>query len=354
MKILHVTATHLKPEGGVPVVLKNLVLEQNKIKNFEAMVISLVAPVKEMGSKYFEYVPIKEFNKYIVNYNPDYVILHSFYYLEYNKVVKILNQKKIKYFIEPHGSFGKAAMKKSKLKKIIANSTIFKKQIKNSFGIIFLNESEKKDSVYRTDHDIIIPNGINIDSSFRKSVCDRKNKLYFIGRYDIKHKGLDYLFNAFDILEQQHFKVEIEFWGNGDYKSCHYLNSRIKKMKYVKVNINNSIFGKNKDFHLEQLGIMLLTSRYEGFPMTILEAWFYGNPSIVTYGTNVSSEIVNNNLGWFTEFDPYSIADTIKKATKEYKKNRSKYIINCKKYVKNNYSWEKIAKLSYKELKKWM
>ena len=54
MKLLHITATHLKPDGGVPVVLKELVTEQNKINNFESRVISVVASVEEMHSPYFE------------------------------------------------------------------------------------------------------------------------------------------------------------------------------------------------------------------------------------------------------------------------------------------------------------
>lgn len=48
MKILHITATHLKPDGGVPIVLKKLVIEQNKIDNIKSTVISLVADVDDM------------------------------------------------------------------------------------------------------------------------------------------------------------------------------------------------------------------------------------------------------------------------------------------------------------------
>ena len=136
MKLLHVTATHLKPDGGVPVVLKNLVSEQNRIENFRVKVISLVAPVDEMDSPYFEYVGISNFEKKIDEFCPDLVILHSFYYIVYNHVVHILNKKNIRYYIEPHGSFGKAALNKSKIKKIIANNTVFKSQLSNAYGFI--------------------------------------------------------------------------------------------------------------------------------------------------------------------------------------------------------------------------
>ena len=120
MKLLHITATHLKPAGGVPVVLKELVTEQNQISDFVAKVISVVAPVDEMKSPYFDYVPLDKLESYLDTYKPDFAILHSFYYLEYNTVAHLLNKFKIKYFIEPHGSFGQQALKKSKIKKWIA------------------------------------------------------------------------------------------------------------------------------------------------------------------------------------------------------------------------------------------
>ena len=95
---------------------------------------------------------------------------------------------------------------------------------------------------------------------------------------------------------------------------------------------------------------MLLTSRYEGFPMTILEAWSYGNPCLVTPGTNVADEIAINNLGWTVNLTADSIADGIKKALKDYSVSRADYVSRCKEYVCKNYSWKIIAKTSYKLL----
>lgn len=351
MKLLHVTATHLKPDGGVPVVLKNLVSEQNKIENFRVKVISLVAPVDEMDSPYFEYVGISNFEKKIDEFCPDLVILHSFYYIVYNHVVHILNKKNIRYYIEPHGSFGKAALNKSKIKKIIANNTVFKSQLSNAYGFIFLNEAERKDSKYQTKNDVIIPNGMSFHSKTVKLKQQRKeNTIYFIGRYDIEHKGLDYLLDAMDELEKQKYYINLYLWGKGTNRTIKYLTNRCKDYKYVNVIISKSIYGEKKDLILEQFGPMILTSRYEGFPMTILEAWRYGNPCIVTPGTNMFEEIQNENLGWGTGIDGKEIAEVLKVALRDYEKNREIYIKRCKKYLEMNYSWDKIARKSYKIL----
>lgn len=351
MKLLHITATHLKPDGGVPVVLKELVTAQNRIENVTSIVISLVASVDAMNSEYFEYVPKNRFERFVLENNPNFVILHSFYYFDYNHVVRVLTKHRIPYFIEPHGSFGKAAMKKSWLKKKIANNTIFRKQLKNSFGYIFLNNSEKEDSIYHTNHDLIIPNGINTESVIQIVKKKKDFAFYFIGRYDINHKGLDYMLDAFEILDQRKYTFVINMWGSGDEVTVNYIKKKIKDFKYISVNCNTSIYGKEKNEILEQYGPMILTSRYEGFPMTILEAWAYGNPCIVTPGTNVFNEVIDNNLGWGVQLNVESIATGLVIAAKNYEENRNGYIELCKKYVIDNYTWDRIAEKSISSLK---
>lgn len=350
MKLLHITATHLNPVGGVPVVLKELVSEQNKIDGFSARVLSLKASVDQMDSIYFDELKENSFSEYLNNFSPDICILHSFYYIEYNIVVKELKKKKIPYFIEPHGSFGKSAMDKSRLKKRFANQTLFRKQIKYSIGYVFLNAEEYNDSIYHNKHDIIIPNGVRTDD-IEYGYQKKKSSFYFIGRYDVNHKGLDYLFNALDILESEGVHLCIDFYGTGSKEQCEYVNQRIKNFHKLVVRNCGPIYGPDQKIQLEQKGIMLLVSRYEGFPMTVLEAWKYGNPCIVTPGTNVYAETKEANLGWVTALDGRDIANTIKYANREYINNKENYIANCKNYVSSTYAWPCIAQQSYAAIK---
>ncbi len=101
---------------------------------------------------------------------------------------------------------------------------------------------------------------------------------------------------------------------------------------------------KEKESVFEESNIMILTSRYEGFPITVLEALSYGNPCIVTNGTNVRKMIEANNIGWGTEYD--KISETILKAIEDYKNNPASYVKNTRDFVKENYSWSEISKLS--------
>lgn len=350
MKLLHITATHLNLSGGIPVVLRDLANAQNRIEGFESRVLSIKADISEMKSSFFDYLGNKSFEAYLKSYNPDIVIFHSHYYFEYLKLFRYLIKQGIPYYIEPHGSFGKAALQKSKFKKVIANTFILRSLMKNAQGYIFLNEAEKEDALFRTHNDLVIPNGIKREEIAEIEESNAEWYFYYIGRYDINHKGLDFLFDALDILEERKENITINFFGTGNDEQLNYLDTRIQKLHSVNAKNCGPIYGENKKRILEQTGIMVLTSRYEGFPMTVLEAWGFGNPCVVTKGTNVLEEVKNNNLGWGTILDAEKIAETIILAKNEYDKFRSNYISNTKCYVEEMYNWDAIAKKSFVEL----
>ena len=348
MKILHITATHLNQTGGVPVVLRNLIEEQNKLPNITSALLSLRANTDMIDNQKFFFREKQEWSVFIEGFAPDVVIIHSFFYFEYIIIAAILSTKKIPYYIEPHGSFGKAAMQKSKVKKAIANNTVFRKLIKNAHGYVFLSNEEMEDSIYRKKHDIVIPNGI-ISADLHNSSHD--NSLYFIGRYDINHKGLDALFEALKILDEKNISLKIDLYGTGSEEEIQYINDRIKQLKTVKCINHGPLYGDIKTQELEKHGIMILTSRYEGFPMTVLEAWQMGIPCIVTPGTNVSIITKKENIGWVADFDPPSIADTIIKALEMYKVDMNGYINRTIECVNKYFLWSRIAEQSILALK---
>lgn len=347
MKLLHITATHLNKIGGVPVVLRDLVDAQNAIADFNVRVLSVKADITEINSAYFDYLGNGSFEEYIEEYAPDVVIFHSHFYFVYRKLYKKLLKNRIPYFIEPHGSFGTAALKKSKFKKMIANQWILNRFMKFARGYIFLNKSEKEDSMFRTKNDLVIPNGIQEGTIFDEIKETQSWSFYFIGRYDIWHKGLDCLFDAFDILEAGNETFTICLYGSGSKEEKEYIAKRIEAYESLEVLDCGPVYEDEQERLLEQRGVMLLVSRYEGFPMTVLEAWKFGNPCIVTPGTNVYEEVQRNRLGWCCEFDATKVADTMIRAKQEYETGRIEYVEQCKKYVKAHYTWDVIAKNSF-------
>lgn len=346
----------LSPNSGIPAVLKQLSDAQNKINDTESIVLSLKGEVNLIDSSFFYFLGLDSFVNFLKKYKPDVAIIHSFFHVEYIKTADALLREDIPFYIEPHGSFGHEAMKKSRLKKLIANNTIFRQQIRGCRGYIFTNKAELEDSVYRTKNDLIIPNGVLPDviyNSKQKTEESLKNPIfYFLGRFDIHHKGLDYLFDALDILEHGGYQFKLNLYGTGTDEQIAFVNNRISRFNKLIVKNCGTIYGDVKKKELERCNILLLTSRYEGSPMTVLDGLSYGNPCVVTPGTNVSEELMDNEIGWRADLEPKAIAKSIIRAREMYIEDGLGYFNRCKNYVLSHYSWDRIAAYSIDELRK--
>ena len=321
----------------------------------ESRVLSLCASVDSMNSNYFDCLGQKSISDYLKEYMPDLAIFHSFYHGEYAKAARALKAYKIPFALEPHGAFGVEAMKKSKLKKIIADRTVFRSLLKDSVAYIYTNEAEMNSSVYMKERKCVIPNGVYEDAikdAIQKPQTTlSKPVFYFLGRYDINHKGLDYLLSALKILDDKKEQVTVRLYGTGTEEQINFIHEKIKEFKDIDVQDKGTIYGDAKKEALQNVNILLLTSRYEGSPMTILDALSYGNPCLVTPGTNVADELVENNIGWKVELGAKSIAEGIKRAAKEYVADAGGYYKRSQQHVLNNYIWENIARQSIEEYK---
>ena len=344
MKILHIIASHLHKTGGIPVVLKDLSEAQNKITGNIIRVLSIKEEHSEIDCDYFDFLcKYDSLEQYLKMFNADLLIFHGVYYKEYINASRIARKLNYKYCIQPHGSFGKNAQNKSYLKKQIANNTLFKKYIKGAYAYIYLNSQEKADAIFHKQS-IVVPNGCNVEM-IAHDKC-KTTDFFYLGRYDINHKGIDILLDAIDILDKNGEKLSINFYGDGDKSQKTYMFERIEKLTNIQVNINGPVYDEKKIQLMNKQNVMILTSRYEGMPMSILEALACGCPCLVTPGTNFANIIDENGLGWTCKLDSKEIALSILQAKKEYENRKCQYIEKCKKFVQQNYSWNKIAQVS--------
>ncbi len=338
---MHITATHLNSAGGIPVVLKNLAEEQNRLDDMDATVVSLNAEVSHLHASCFVHVDPDDLECYLQKQKPDIVIIHSFFHPEYMRVARILIRNHIRYYIEPHGSFMKAGMRKSRFKKTIANATVFRRLIRCAYGYIYLNKGEQKRSLYHTKHDVIIPNGIV--RCEQTPVKPEKIRMYYIGRYDIHEKGIDTLIDALAILDRRGFVFSFDFYGDGEKSSMDYISERTSCFKSIEIHVHGPVYGAEKDRLLSGSSISVLLSLHEGLPMTVLESWNYGNPCLVTAGTNMAEESVKEAIGWSAEPDAEDVAEQIERILKAYDNDRDGYVKRCREHIERNYAWEQIA-----------
>lgn len=332
MKILHIPQRRIGLKnyiGGIKSVLLEEIKWENKIKGIESKIL-VYDRLEEKNSFFINNKSLKED---ILDYNPDFIIFDGFWAIQHCFIARFLRKKNIKYYIKPHGAFNKIAQKNSKikfLKKLIARILIFNNYVKNSNGLIFLNEMEKENSIYRKKNEFILPNGIEelnielIDNPKK----DKDINFIFLGRIDIFHKGIDILLKT--ILENKKYfiknKVVFNFYGSGREDDMYLFNNYLKQIPEV-IQYHGSIYGQDKYKELQRNDIFILTSRFEGMPMGILEALSFGVPCFVSKETGMGEYIEKYNAGWVIK-SREELFNNLKECIKEFEKNSE--------YLKNN------------------
>lgn len=137
---------------------------------------------------------------------------------------------------------------------------------------------------------IVIPNFVTIESSGSMPVKESQ-KVLAVGRLSIE-KGFDYLFQAWAMVSSKYPDWSLEIYGYG-YGREEYYNELIQK-NGVKDSV--TICAPVKDIRSKYLesAFYVMSSRYEGFPLTLGEAMSCGLPCI-SYNCNCGpSEIIRH------------------------------------------------------------
>lgn len=335
MKILHISSIGFENKNfisGIKSVLLEEVKWENKIHGLSSKILVFKKPEEE--NSFFLYN--KNIKNSILEFKPNFVIFDGFYMIQHCFIAKFLKKNNIKYYIKPHGSFNKIAQNNSKIKfvkKVVARILFFNNYVKNSNGLIFLNQMEKENSIYRKEKEFILPNGINeIEIKLNKEIKDSVN-FVFLGRIDFFHKGLDILLDT--ILKNKEYFVKnktiFNFYGNGKKEEINRLNSYLKKMPQI-IKYHGSVYGNDKFKVLNKNDIFILISRFEGMPMGILEALAIGVPCFISKETGMEKYIKQYNAGWVNE-NKKNLFEDLKKCIEEIKKNSEFYKINSLKCV---------------------
>ena len=352
MNILHIVGKDLTEGNGITSAVPPLIKAQNDLKHINSKLLVISDNKIDYRHRFDidSYIckNINKIKKYIKEiYKPDIVVFHEIYYLSFIKVYKIFSTLNIPYIIKPHCSLTKVAQQKSKIKKIVANKIMFERFILKSKGILFLNEDERKKSILN-NNSIIENNGIEIIEHLPNNLKDNeKINIIYLSRIDLYHKGLDILIDAICSIDEIEFEdknFDIKIYGTGNEVDIKFVQQKLEFIHKDYVEFKGPIYGDEKVKLMQKSNIFILTSRLEGMPMTILEAWGNGMPCIITPGTNMCDDIKENDkLGWVTEFDKEDIKKCILNAIDDYRVKSKEYNKACIDWAQKKYKWDKIV-----------
>ncbi len=287
--------------------------------------------------------------------NPDIVVFEGFYD-SYLDVIwgEELRRKSIPYIIIPRSALTVTAMNNhAHLKKKIAHKLFYNRFIKGATAIHYLTDGEARETTKLFNNPyVIIPNGIVIPSCIKSDYSKKAINASFIGRIDIHQKGLDLLFGAIQNVKEKlissNFVLTIYGPENQDYSMLKSLSIDMKLDDIIF--FHDQVFGKEKESVLLDTDVFIMTSRFEGLPMGLIEALSYGIPCAVTDGTYMDKEIKEYDAGWTSDTTIEGITrmlECICDQKQLYPEKGGKARL-----LAHNYNWDVIAKRTHDEYMK--
>lgn len=350
MKIVHVCNIKNKA-NGICTVLERLVTCQ-RILGHDVEAFNFFDG--GINDKLFHQINVNEFKAMVKADKPDIVIFHGVFYWALIRLSDFLIRNGIPYLIELHGALSMQNMQKSHVKKTVFQLLFLNRVVKNAKAIIYLNHLEYCNSAIKNINSkgVVIPNGCDMPGRpfIQKEKCEGKTELLFLGRIDIKHKGIDVLIQSIKYLKNQNKTSDLHFsfYGTGNRTDMEYLKREMAQIRDV-ASYYGAVYGADKQQVLSNADIFIHPSRYEGFPMAILEALSFDLPCIISPMTNMSDIILSSDCGWITTLDPVDIAETILRAKTEFARKRD----NCRRAIED-LTWDNIAKESVEKYSKFL
>lgn len=289
--------------------------------------------------------------KTIVNkFNP--TIIHQQGLWMYHSYASLLYRKdhpKTILIIEPHGMLDPWAIKNSAWKKIIVGWLFEYKNLRNADCIHALCQSEYE-SIRKfglKNPVAIIPNGITLPEITTFNRNGNRKTLLFIGRIHPK-KGLKELLLGLSTLKKNNSKffdvwnVKIAGWSQighiDELKRIVHENHLDDYVEFV-----GEVHGNEKEKLLCEANAFILPSFSEGLPMSILEAWAYQLPVLMTDYCNIP-EGYSSNSAIRIEPSAENIANNLETLSSLSNEDLAKMGLNGYSLVKKKFCWEEIAK----------
>lgn len=150
--------------------------------------------------------------------------------------------------------------------------------------------------------------------SYVKSTTNHNHmQLVVVARIDIHHKGLDYLVEVLEKFNSKYpYDWQLDFVGAGDAEE---FNKIIAKHNLSnKINLRGALSGDELEAAYNSADLFLMTSRYEGLPLTIGEAFAHGVP-VISFDLDGVKEFSGESSGakLISQYDTTSLANELHK-----------------------------------------
>jgi glycosyltransferase involved in cell wall biosynthesis len=251
------------------------------------------------------------------------------------------------YVVHPHGMLDAWALQNARWKKRIAAALYENQHLRSAACLRALSEAEARSirGYGLRNPTCVIPNGVDLPDLSQgnaKSQLKSRRTLLYLGRLHPK-KNLANLIRAWNkTFNSQACKSDcwilaIAGWDQGGYES------ELKEIAAANsVVFLGARFGAEKSGSYRACDAFILPSLSEGLPMTVLEAWAYAKPVLMTPECNLPEGFAANaalRIGT----TPEEIAAGLKQLREMSDNDRSQMGIRGRALVATKFSWPRIG-----------
>ncbi|KAB7727661.1 glycosyltransferase [Rudanella paleaurantiibacter] len=238
------------------------------------------------------------------------VQLHGGFVPRFYAAARFLQQHHIPYLITPHGNYNWHALQRNFFQKKLYFRLFESRLLAGAGAVHMLGQSEVDglQRLYPNQKSVMVPYGYNAMPE-RITHDTGTFTVGFCGRLDIDHKGIDRLIEGFAEFAKTVPSARLWLIGDGpDRQPLEDLANRLDLGDSVK--FWGGQYGSDKFELLYGCSVFVHASRYEGLPVSVLEAASLGIPCLVSEATNLANEIRTYEAGWVAgEGTPPEVTD---------------------------------------------
>ncbi len=269
--------------------------------------------------------------------------LHSVFSPQNNKIASL----GVPYGVTPNGGWGPRVIhgRRALMKRVWIG--LFERSLwrKAAFvQAVSLNEVVDLEALKLTSNVIMIPNGTEVFPDGGLSTTSSHRKWLFLGRLAVEQKGLDLLLEGYAAAKRNNARLPRLVLAGPDFRGgMQALKERARDLGIeADVEFLGPITGDAKNAFWQDGELFIHTSRWEGLPLSILEALGHGVPCLVTPETGFGEWMERHECGWSVIGNEREITKRLNELSEAHDdiKHRSR---NTRPAVATDFSWSSIA-----------
>lgn len=363
MKIIYLTITNSRKAGGLYNSVRNLARSVMNLNVFDVCILSHNDKFSKDDIYVYEGIPMQFYTIYgpanfgfsldlkskLRSLRP--AIIHQQGIWTFASCINLLYRKcyHAKTIIAPRGMLDPWAVRNSGWKKRIVGHLFEYKNLRTADCIHALCQSEYESiRKFGLNNPVaIIPNGITLPQNPQYDRNHEKRILLFVGRIHPK-KGIKELILGLAMVKAQNpslfnsWEIHIAGWDQ---------NGHINELKQIveSHNLTNdvkfvgSLYGEAKEKALCRANAFILPSFSEGLPMSVLEAWAYELPVVMTDFCNIPKGF-EHNCAVKIDPTPNDICEKLIAFFQMSEMELTEMGKRGKKLVSQSFTWEIVAK----------